>query len=1335
MSSNLPLYNVNDYTDVELYNILDLVNPTDRELEAKILMQVHKYENIGTKSAQKLARFFDDIYNHFFETEEEEEAVEGYANQGEPFDEYIGEASKKYQMTAATDPSGNRRVNRAAQSAIDANIADSASALDPTRNKPPATNNMMTMADKSAPQTQTVGYTQNLAYTKGKLNPILQQTTKRIISIDSQYRSDKRTMSTSFTFNLSEPLKDVVSLKLYSVQIPYTWYTIGKAYGNNFFYIKGRTSGINSGTGIHDIEVSIAPGNYSPAELIGAVNNSIATLKKSRTDISLGNTSFSYNYNTSLTTANIDLKNGYNQSSYVINFATNAIPNYLGFIQTDYSIRTLRSRFDIYDISSTTFNVTQNNNYFTIKLYEDNFTTLKSSFNITVDVGAYTRSTLINQLKTTLSTLTGLTNTDCSISAGRTYIDLTLQPSRLTNAITINTKTQIVFYDFQYYNVDFTNTIFTNGSRDISGNIGNTITGNISLVINPTLIDASGQIIIPPKQLLCKIKTKFYNGSSTMSYNNEEVFHEIKSVFNSETTYNNLPRLYSDLATAFTSYEYAGIKIFAGTTVATDGILALSVVADDRIWTNLHGINGTVDLRSCFGFEREINNMNETTSELPATEQSGDYTIYTEPFVYFTPNNAIYRDGLNGINDLSFSVPNSSATGSYKMNDYINVINQRIRDYDLSHNNVFNSQANAFDNTTAYPFGTHAYLQNNIFQLHVGISKIFDESMYIVDLSGSIFDNDRIKFVPALNTLKTLNDLSVTYRAETDSANIAIDLSTIVFTLKPKLDGGSIYGNKNEPNVVIRLGDMPGGYLNPPYTLPADKQMDDIIEGYIQPLLTKYTDPLSNIKILKDSVITTTPTGEGFDISLNIDVKKTLLAKDYRISFNDATAYNFTWNANLKISTELLNNKYIDTSNNLTLNSSYKIYDNSKNLFDISANQVDSSGNILDSSGNILGNNGKVRNINNNIQTLSGRVMYTVIPNGNVKISGISAVPQLIPIDINVENNIFSFMAVDDGVATSTALNDVIITIPSGRYFRDTLINAINAQLRATSTNSTIITGTEFSIVNRYNNYYTSIVTNLKREYTTSDYNLVFYDKLSFATCTAGTSSVQNTTWDTTIGWIMGFREYTTYDMSAPGTIDDTVVDAVNGNVITVIGDTGLSTNLYNYFLICLDDFNQNHLNDGLVTITNVDTSIPLPSYASRTDFVCDPSGQKVYTASSGLTERQIYAAQAAANSRTTNESIGSSISANSYGSGPFVSDVFGIIPMKVSGLANGSSYVEFGGTLQNQERSYFGPVNIHRMSVRLVTDRGNLVDLNKANWSFSLVCEQLNKLDPTSGK
>ena len=112
-------------------------------------------------------------------------------------------------------------------------------------------------------------------------------------------------------------------------------------------------------------------------------------------------------------------------------------------------------------------------------------------------------------------------------------------------------------------------------------------------------------------------------------------------------------------------------------------------------------------------------------------------------------------------------------------------------------------------------------------------------------------------------------------------------------------------------------------------------------------------------------------------------------------------------------------------------------------------------------------------------------------------------------------------------------------------------------------------------------------------------------------------------------------------------------------------------------------------------------------------------------------TQKKKYAIQSAVDTNSNTDSLGSSVSSKSYGTGPFVTDVFGLIPIKTSGLENGGSYVEFGGTLQNQERSYFGPVNIQRMTVRLVTDRGNLVDLNKANWSFSLICEQLNKLEP----
>jgi len=172
--------------------------------------------------------------------------------------------------------------------------------------------------------------------------------------------------------------------------------------------------------------------------------------------------------------------------------------------------------------------------------------------------------------------------------------------------------------------------------------------------------------------------------------------------------------------------------------------------------------------------------------------------------------------------------------------------------------------------------------------------------------------------------------------------------------------------------------------------------------------------------------------------------------------------------------------------------------------------------------------------------------------------------------------------------------------------------------------------------------------------------------------------------------------------------------------------------------MLCIDDFNQSHLNDGLVTITSRDTEVPLPSYAVRSNFRCDPTtGEKVYntdlrTDYNKLTEKQIQSLVSKANTRSfENDPTTGNVSSKIYGSTPFVSDVFGVIPLKLSGHKNGDTIVEFGGTLQNQERQYFGPVNIHRMGIKLVSDRGNTVDFNNANWSFSLLCEQLYKPNP----
>jgi hypothetical protein len=185
------MYDVNKYSDEELYNILDINNPTDRELEAKILSMVNKYSLFGNASGNKLMQFFIDIYNRFFEDYDDEEDEEESNTLYEGFDT----------ATPAAAPA-------------------------------------LAVAPAPASGPGPIQLSKQIDYPKDKLNPILKETVRRIISIDSQYRENKSiTTTTNFTFNLSEPLRDVVSLKLYSVQIPYTWYTIDYVYGNTCFWV------------------------------------------------------------------------------------------------------------------------------------------------------------------------------------------------------------------------------------------------------------------------------------------------------------------------------------------------------------------------------------------------------------------------------------------------------------------------------------------------------------------------------------------------------------------------------------------------------------------------------------------------------------------------------------------------------------------------------------------------------------------------------------------------------------------------------------------------------------------------------------------------------------------------------------------------------------------------------------------------------------------------------------------------------------------------------------------------------------------------------------------
>ena len=207
---------------------------------------------------------------------------------------------------------------------------------------------------------------------------------------------------------------------------------------------------------------------------------------------------------------------------------------------------------------------------------------------------------------------------------------------------------------------------------------------------------------------------------------------------------------------------------------------------------------------------------------------------------------------------------------------------------------------------------------------------------------------------------------------------------------------------------------------------------------------------------------------------------------------------------------------------------------------------------------------------------------------------------------------------------------------------------------------------------------------------------------------------------DNNLGWVLGFRSTNiqgldlaiAYDILPGGTITADVP-------YTNVGPT--------YFLLVIDDFNQNHLNQGLVNIDDTDTTLNPPSYIdANINYSCftstsgynSPFPVYIPNAPTRLTQAQLYSANQILENRknTTSYRI----------AGPTTTDVLAVIPLKVGGLSFGEKYVEFGSSLLQNERVYFGPVNISRMRVTLRDDKGNVVNLNGADWSFSLISTHL---------
>jgi hypothetical protein len=225
-----------------------------------------------------------------------------------------------------------------------------------------------------------------------------------------------------------------------------------------------------------------------------------------------------------------------------------------------------------------------------------------------------------------------------------------------------------------------------------------------------------------------------------------------------------------------------------------------------------------------------------------------------------------------------------------------------------------------------------------------------------------------------------------------------------------------------------------------------------------------------------------------------------------------------------------------------------------------------------------------------------------------------------------------------------------------------------------------------------------------------------------------------------TLGWIMGYR-LPYINVVSSGNTAPAVVD-LNGP---------------KYLIISIDDYNQNHINNGLVSITELSKTLKMPNYYSpdlpytittpvsnlqaniNSINATNPNSaeqldagdllmeklnvgfkkipQLLPSAPRTLTQSQLY---------TINEIIKNNDNNSNFRTmAPTTTDVFALIPVKAS-MPVGKVYVEFSGSLQDNTRTYFGPVNIDRLHVRLLDDRGYVLDLHGGEWSITIISENL---------
>ena len=232
--SNTPDFNIENYSLNDLMELIDITATTTQEdITAAINAAVEKFSQLKNTAA---ATFFGEVGDKLIEN----------------FETIKSLTDNLDEVRDVEDPGGNIFQNQYYDSGKAATfLADKFPNRKDNTSIVENTNRMIQGQEKLL-----IPNTKNVDVVQGNLNPIMQTTFINIINVDSHYRQIKVNdtkcdgtiitgqfsqeysgTSTDFVFDLTEPLNNVISIKVGTIELPMAWYPFNSQHGTNSFKI------------------------------------------------------------------------------------------------------------------------------------------------------------------------------------------------------------------------------------------------------------------------------------------------------------------------------------------------------------------------------------------------------------------------------------------------------------------------------------------------------------------------------------------------------------------------------------------------------------------------------------------------------------------------------------------------------------------------------------------------------------------------------------------------------------------------------------------------------------------------------------------------------------------------------------------------------------------------------------------------------------------------------------------------------------------------------------------------------------------------------------------